>query len=599
MAAGSFMAAISWRKWPDLIIDFGRQVYIPWQLAEGQVLYKDIHYIYGPFSAYLHALVFKIFGPGIIILAWFNIALIVCLTALIYDFFKKTCDDLTAVLTSLVFVTAFAFAQYVPVGNYNYVCAYAYEIPHGIFLSVLAFHQLYHYVQNQSNARLYLIGFLSGLIFLTKPEMFLAAFAALFTGLFLYFRSQNLSVSATLNKFYLFFIFLLIPPVLFTFYLTFHVPFGEAIQHVINPWMLVFHSSIKTAPLFEQIMGTDQIAFNIEWMAWGILLFLLTFFSIFIINHALKKTRWIYGCTFFIVLACLGGLIHFFHQIPWQGLLRPLPVLTLGLLLYLTYEFKQDGTDPKPIKNVLPLLAFTLFALILMFKMILNVHIHHYGFGLAMPGVMVLIACLIHIVPRRVKKFSGTAFLFRSVSLVLVLFFSGAMAYHSYNIYRLKIFPIGEGRDTIYDYSPLVSFQKKPVQRGMIFKYVLEYLEQEIDRDAEIVTLPEGILLNYLARRRHPIPDIEFSSGIWILLGESSMLNSLKQSRPPYIIFISRDFSSFGPRIFGKDYAQNTLAWILNHYTLEKQFGQDPLSGTGFGIQILKRSDHSKQVLDG
>lgn len=133
----------------------------------------------------------------------------------------------------------------------------------------------------------------------------------------------------------------------------------------------------------------------------------------------------------------------------------------------------------------------------------------------------------------------------------------------------------------------------------MIFKYVLEYLEQEIDRDAEIVTLPEGILLNYLARRRHPIPDIEFSSGIWILLGESSMLNSLKQSRPPYIIFISRDFSSFGPRIFGKDYAQNTLAWILNHYTLEKQFGQDPLSGTGFGIQILKRSDNSEQVLDG
>ena len=83
MAAGSFMAAISWRKWPDLIVDFGRQVYIPWQLAEGQVLYKDIHYIYGPFSAYLHALVFKIFGPGIIVLAWFNIALIVCLTALI------------------------------------------------------------------------------------------------------------------------------------------------------------------------------------------------------------------------------------------------------------------------------------------------------------------------------------------------------------------------------------------------------------------------------------------------------------------------------------------------------------------------------------
>ena len=65
------MTAISWQKWQDLIVDFGQQAYVPWQLAEGQVLYRDIFYIYGPLSAYTHALLFKIFGSGILVLAGF------------------------------------------------------------------------------------------------------------------------------------------------------------------------------------------------------------------------------------------------------------------------------------------------------------------------------------------------------------------------------------------------------------------------------------------------------------------------------------------------------------------------------------------------
>ena len=75
--AGVLMCWISWGKWMDVIVDFSLQVYAPWQLSEGQVLYKDIVYIYGPLSAYVHSLLFRVFGPGISTLAWFNIGLIV------------------------------------------------------------------------------------------------------------------------------------------------------------------------------------------------------------------------------------------------------------------------------------------------------------------------------------------------------------------------------------------------------------------------------------------------------------------------------------------------------------------------------------------
>ena len=35
-------AAFSWRKWPDVLIDFGMQLYIPWRIDHGAVLYRDL-----------------------------------------------------------------------------------------------------------------------------------------------------------------------------------------------------------------------------------------------------------------------------------------------------------------------------------------------------------------------------------------------------------------------------------------------------------------------------------------------------------------------------------------------------------------------------
>jgi len=30
------LAVASWRKWPDILVDFGRELYVPWQIASGR-----------------------------------------------------------------------------------------------------------------------------------------------------------------------------------------------------------------------------------------------------------------------------------------------------------------------------------------------------------------------------------------------------------------------------------------------------------------------------------------------------------------------------------------------------------------------------------
>src|SRR5215831_10677178 len=50
-----YFLAVSWRKWPDPLIDFGRELYLPWRLANGALLYRDADDYFGPLSQYLNA----------------------------------------------------------------------------------------------------------------------------------------------------------------------------------------------------------------------------------------------------------------------------------------------------------------------------------------------------------------------------------------------------------------------------------------------------------------------------------------------------------------------------------------------------------------
>jgi uncharacterized membrane protein len=74
----------SWGTWPDPLIDFGRELYVPWQLTAGKVLYRDIAHLNGPLSPYLNALWFKLLGVSLRSLVVGNIAIWVLLVWMLY-----------------------------------------------------------------------------------------------------------------------------------------------------------------------------------------------------------------------------------------------------------------------------------------------------------------------------------------------------------------------------------------------------------------------------------------------------------------------------------------------------------------------------------
>ena len=75
LLVGVSMLAFTWRAGPDPVVDFGRELYVPWRLSLGDALFTDIAWFSGPLSQYWSSLLFRIFGPGLTVLVWSNVAI--------------------------------------------------------------------------------------------------------------------------------------------------------------------------------------------------------------------------------------------------------------------------------------------------------------------------------------------------------------------------------------------------------------------------------------------------------------------------------------------------------------------------------------------
>jgi hypothetical protein len=575
------MTLISWQKWPDIIVDYGIRVYVPWQLMQGKVLYKDIAYLNGPASVYFHALIFKLLGPGILILSGLNMLIVASLTYIIHTLFIKIGTQLSALVTSLTFLIVFAFSQYVITGNYNFISPYANELTHGIFLSFLAIHQLTKYLEKRRSADIVIIGALTGLIFLTKPEVFLAEFISILLCLGIAFRMENLPRKTLTKNIALFVGPLMFFPFLFFLYFSSHMSFSQSFISIFNPWIFAANESVRQLLFYQSIMGIDEPGHNLFRMALFSILFVICYFIIFFLNHLLRgKPNQARSFSVLASLVISGLAVGFYYDISWIEFPRPLPVFMfiLGVFLFTNLQ-KNCSSQPRR----LIFLCLTIFSSLLMLKMILNVHVYHYGFALAMPATLVFIKVILDELPEFSNKVSGTSVFFKSVGLTLIFLYCIPHIWVSYNHYRKKTFQVGRGLDTIYTYEPYFS------PRSQIVFTTMDYIEKNFEPEATFTSFPYSIMFNYLSRRENPGKFSVYSPVEWNLFGDHRVIESMQTNPPSYILITSIDFEEYGYKTFGKDYAKSLYAWILENYSKVKLVGQDPMNEEGFGIQILKK----------
>jgi hypothetical protein len=581
IGAGLLMASISWLKWPDLLIDFGEQVYLAWQISEGKMLYKDLAYLHGPFSGYLHALIFKLFGPGILTLAIFNIGLTSALAFLIYIFINKLSDQLTATICTLAFITLFAFGQYSGGGNFNFICAYVYELPHGVALSLLTLYFFSKYIESKSLSSLISAYLACGLVFLTKPEVFLAIATALPAGTAVSFYLQSLDKKSWIKNISICAGAFLAAPFLFYIYLSAEFTYGRAFYYLMSPWIYVQSSSSLSLPLYQWILGIDSIASNVKMLFMYLLSGVAIVFSTAMANRYLIRLNYS-SRPILISLGFLSAILLYLlvKILPPLELLRPLPFIILLLTIYyLTQIIKERNSS-----SIKPLVLFTvsLFSFVLLFKIFLNTHVYHYGFALALPATLVCIRWVLYEFPKLPKVFPGTTDFYRSTIAVLGLVIIASHVGFGYQMHQFKGYPVGVGQDTLLDYYPELE------TRAPIVSDTLKYIQEHIEPGAEIAAIPYGSMINFMSRHRNPLRIFAINPVEAKIHGEDNFLDDLKATTPEYILFVDVDSSRLGSQYFGVNYAQDAYSWIRSHYSLEQQFGSTPYTGQGFGVQILK-----------
>ncbi|HXR45966.1 MAG TPA: glycosyltransferase family 39 protein [Candidatus Limnocylindrales bacterium] len=572
------LAVVTWRKWPDVLVDFGLQLYLPWRICEGQVLYRDLHYLAGgPLSQYFNALLFKIFGVSFRTLIFANLAITAAMLVLIYRRFMAAADRWTATTICLGIVLVFAYNEYQVVGNYNYLAPYSHELFHGLVLSILAAAFLSDWVSKQQLRYVFAAGFCFGLVFLTKPEIFVALAAVAITAFALFYVSRGrrgfVAESAAV-----FLVAAVIPVLGFFLHFLSVEDWRASLYSTAFAWAPLWLTPVAQNHFYLWCTGLDTPVSHLREMA-------IHFFCVALLvalYARLFKRETGFGAKRTTQLVLMIPLLAAAAWFNWLNCGASLPLLSLAACLLLCRNYQNLSVERE---MTFPLL-WSVLGLVLLAKLGLFSRVWHYGFVLAMPAAITAIFLLFWLLPVLLeKKYDLDQRPFRlAVWLALVIGF-GVLVHDSESWYTTKTLAVGQGGDRILAFDPRLN----PGGAGV--QLALEWIEKNVPRDGTLAVLPEGTTINYLSRRVNPTPCLDWTPTVLTAFGQAGMTAAFEKTPPDYIFLVERDTAEFGVGYFGHSpgYGVDLMQWIGKNYQPVYQIGQEPLRSGLFGIEILKR----------
>jgi len=581
-------AALSWRKWPDILVDFGMQLYLPWRISQGDVLYRDMMYLTGgPLSQYFNALLFKIFGVSFRTLIFANLAITAGMLVLIYRRFLAAADQLTATMICLGIVLVFAFQHSGLIGNYNYVTPYCHEVFHGLVLSIVAVAWLSSWVEKKQIRFAASAGFGTGLVFLTKPDIFLAlvvcsGMAFLVVG---FFHKRTGFAAKSLVAFLL----AGLVPLLGFFALFLRVVgWPASARSVISAWAPLWHTSIAQDPFYQWCLGLDAPFLHLEKMvAHFIFIVVATAVYALAFRRGMEsRFKWIKP-SWVVWPLLVSPLLVLAIVLNWGDCGRSLPLLGLSACVLLGLSCRKIAAEPAA---VFPLL-WNVFGLALLAKLGFFTRISHYGFALAMPAFAGAVYLFVWLLPRLLEQRYQVRFhLFRAtVCLVLMTGFVHLFLRSEF-YYLQKNVPVGRGGDEIMAYAPSVDPFHGNVQLA------LTWIQKNMPSDATLAVLPEGAMINYLSRRVNPTPCLVWVPPVMAVFGQTNMTAAFEKNSPDYVLIIARNTSEFGVGYFGyyRGYGTELMQWIDDHYDrvypVADSTGKSPSGNQSFSrLQIWQR----------
>ncbi len=627
--AGLCLLAWTWNAWPDLLIDGGREAYVPWRLAEGQVLYRDIAYFNGPVSAYVNAAIMMVAGPSLKTLFAVNLLVIVLITGFIYLGVSRLADRVTGALAGLAFLCLFCFGQLTLIDT-NFMYPYSHEMTHGALLLALSCWLVYGYQRtvvfegkrllsdpppegdgglcgvqpnleesslavaaNGHRAQFSLCargqtaaasGVVMGLLFLVKPEVFVAGAVLNAGGYGLAWAQGLVEVRKAVRHVGLLMGGMLIAPMFAWGLLALGMSAGEAWHGMLGAWAYLGTPGLTDNLYFKIWQGTIY--------PWETARLMLIAVGIWVAVMApIVTAAWLVGAGRSArAAAMMGGgigllavvLAYVFRaQVPWLELVRPVPALLIFLVCVWGVRLYRTWGDAETSRVPGMMVVLSLFSLALALKLGFFFRVWHYGFVLAVPGMLVTIMTFVKHLPdwAQSKGMNGQTLRW-AMGGVLVAFIIGHM----------QIMGIVLSTKTVTVHG--VDSTIRSDTRGKAVNNLLAWIDRNAKPGETISVVPEGAMINVLARRRSPNKYGFILPSDIMMWGEGNVEADFAAHPSDLLLIVHRDTAEYGARTFGVDYAQGVAQWIDRTYKPAALFGDMPTrweSESQFGILAMRR----------
>lgn len=547
---------VSYGHWGDLIIDCGREVYIPHAIASGKVLYKDIFCIYGPFPYLFNAFFIKIFTANLFtfysIGAMLGLFFITGVYLCAREFLSKTvCVGICLLIMFSVVFDGFIF---------NYILPYSYAVVFASVFSIWILYSLINYIKTKNPNCLYCAALLWGAICVSKIEFVPVIIPVIIS--YLLIEKNKVRVFLT------FIAYSLAVP-----FITYFVLFSQGLNFADLTNNAKFIQDMVNTQAIKHFYGNYCIAhFNlnifltnlknlISLIFTGVIFFGVLFFALKRKSPITKYLIVLFISGFYFCILMLQGT----HP---QIIFAFLPYICTIIFLLKLVRFIR-AKEYKNTQSILSLILL-IFAISISFKNFHSLQLGFYGSYSFAPLILCLIIFLKELLELKfiyyTKKQCDTAlFIFL---LILTLVFA--------NILALRL-----SRENGVIKTPLGTI-KTEKRIASALNDTISYIAQHSHKNDTLLVLPEGIMLNYLTQRKWDFYQTSFIPLDFETFGENNILNEISQKKPDYVIFVKRDTQEYGKRYICSDYGIKTCNYITHNYSFEAAFGDS------FRVYIFK-----------
>jgi hypothetical protein len=580
------MTAWTWRTWADPIVDFGREVYVPWRLSEGATLYTDVAYFNGPLSPYLNALWFSVFGDSVTTLVGVNLVILAAIAVLLFRILELLSDRLSATAAVFAFLIGPAFHN----RNYNFVLPYSAEMAHGVLLLLAGTLLVHRFVVSGGRTRwAFAVGLCAGGTFLTKPEIALSSVAVVFglgVGVRMLALRRGPASRAALGALG----GVVLPVIVAVVALASSIGLRMAVQGLLAGWQMALDPRITSLLFYRRMTGLEDLRWNLITLGLalvGLLLLALPAYALVLIrgrrphlgSHAPADAGG--SSPAWHIAALIGGAaasLALFWLLPFLTLVRAQSVLILALFVIALRRL--PGADRQRAPVVALRLGFLALALVLPLKIMLAMGPLHYGFALTLPGAMILIIAALNWIPSAATAAGWHGSLLRFWVLGICIVLAALQAGQISDRLERWTGTVGYGSDQL----------RTDSIRATALGRAMEVARENLPDDGTLLVLPEGVSINYFLRTPTPTPFLNFMPPEILHYGDERIAREMASSPPDLVLVVHKDLSEYGVGQFGDGYGTALMVWVRDGYEPIEQIGDPPLEeSSGFGIQVLRR----------